>query len=150
MIIRFILLVFIGLIGKVQAQGNFNNSLQIEGLGNGYYYSINYERIFLKKTTARIGLMAVSRGFAIPLLAGKYFGNSSSHFELSGGVTYSYYNPMDSEDINEFESNLAGTLFIGYRYQPVPGSFIFKIGYTPFFEKNRIYHWGGLSFGYRF
>jgi hypothetical protein len=150
MIIRLILLAFVGMMGKAQAQGEFKNSVQIEGLGHGYYYSINYERIFSKKTTAKIGLMAINRGFAIPFLAEKYFGNAPNHFELSGGVTYAYYNPIEPENLKVFESSLAGTLFIGYRYQPVPARFIFKIGYTPFFEKHRIYHWGGLSFGHRF
>jgi hypothetical protein len=47
-----------------------------------------------------------------------------------------------------------GTATIGYRYSDPAGGFVFRAGYTPLIfvttEQKDIFHWGGMSFGYRF
>ncbi len=135
---------------KISAQDVFRNSIQVGVLGEGGIYSVNYERIFAKDFTGKIGLSFINKNLIIPILAGKYFGKSPNYFDLSSGMIFAYYRDHYDENIEHYQIGVYGTMFIGYRYQPVQERFLFRIGYTPIFNNHTFFHWGGISLGYRF
>jgi hypothetical protein len=56
---------------------------------------------------------------------------------------------FDSGDYKD-ESGVVGTATVGYRYQPVYGGSVFRIGLTPFFAGGEFQLWGGISIGNAF
>ena len=151
-----------------------NNALYVELGGNGGFYTVNYERFLRRDASVRVGLMYMSISASagsgmdsasanvtwtsIPLMF-QYLGVAAgSHaLELGGGVNMMYM----SGNASTFDSTASssgvipvGTATLGYRYSDPTGGFVFRAGYTPLFfvttEVKDIFHWGGLSFGYRF
>ena len=144
---------------KVNAQKN--NAVYAELGGNGYYYSINYERSFSNKTLTRGGIGVATGNFVLPLLFGKYFGNGNHHLEVDLGLTYVHgkINPQDSYDDIVTRDQYFVTAFLGYRYQNPDKKSLFRVGYTPLykihdsyapFDNNFLFHWAGVSYGFRF
>jgi hypothetical protein len=151
-----------------------NNALYVELGGNGGFYTVNYERFLRKDASVRVGLMYMSISASagsgmdsssakvtwtsIPLMF-QYLGVAAgSHaLELGGGVNMMYMSGNASTfDATASASGVipVGTATLGYRYSDPSGGFIFRAGYTPMFfvttEVKEVFHWGGLSFGYRF
>jgi hypothetical protein len=144
---------------KVDAQNN--NAVYVELGGNGYLYSINYERTFSNNLIARGGIGLSAGNIALPFHFGKYFGNGSHHVEADLGLTYIHgkVNPENSYDDLVARSQYFATAFLGYRYQNPEKKSIFRIGYTPLyklydsyapFDNNFLYHWAGVSYGFKF
>jgi hypothetical protein len=90
-----------------------NDSIFLEGLGNGVYYSLNYERIFwdgraslragvgYTRLTAHKDIVLFSLNgspppaytfteIAVPLVASSYFGSASHKVQLGAGATVFY------------------------------------------------------------
>ena len=129
------------------------NSLQFEFLGNGFLYSLNYERILINrekfKTTAQVGYSMMGMGRQMfPLALTELISFNKNHIELGIGYSYADY----------LESRLTGR--IGYRYQKPGGRLVFRIAFMPWYEyykdintnvvEQRIRPWGGLAAGYNF
>jgi hypothetical protein len=160
------------------AERTAQNALYVEIAGNGGFYSVNYERFISKEASIRAGLMymsmtaAASSGgsmssakatwMSIPIMF-QYLGVASgSHaLELAGGINLMYmsgaistFDATSSADANASTMIPVGTATVGYRYSDPTGGFIFRAGYTPLFfvttETKQVFHWGGMSFGYRF
>jgi hypothetical protein len=154
------------------------NAIYVELAGAGGFYSVNYERFLRKDVSVRGGLMYMSMSatatsggsgasakatwISVPVMA-QYLGLAAgAHaLELAGGLSIMYM----SGNVGTFDatsSNSAmgsstipvGTAAVGYRYSDPGGGFVFRAGYTPliFFttEVKEVFHWGGMSFGYRF
>lgn len=154
------------------------NLIYGELAGNGGFYTINYERFFTEDASVRVGAMymsiSVSAGsgqnmaessgtwVTIPVLF-EYTGiRSGSHaLNLGAGLDFFYF----SGSAGTFEATAsssgmlpAATLDLGYRYGDPKGGFMFKAAYTPFAFvtaetqtfSQKVQHWAGLSFGYRF
>lgn len=145
--------------GDVNAQKN--NVIYAELGGNAYYYSINYEHSFSNYYVARGGMGVAPGNFIFPLLFGKYFGNGNHHVELDLGLTYVHgeMNPNNSYQEIVTRSQYFVTGFLGYRYQNPDKKFLLRVGYTPLykihdsyspFDSNFMFHWGGVSYGFRF
>src|SRR5262245_53289303 len=158
-------------IGAVAEQATpAKNALYAELGGNGAWYSLNYERFLRNDASVRIGAMYMSvtassgsstanaTWLAVPIMF-NYLGlHAGSHaLELGGGLDLMYF----SAGASSFEATAdasgvtpVGTATIGYRYSNPEGGFVFRAGYTPMFffqsETQKVFHWGGLSFGYRF
>ena len=146
------------------------NALYVELGGNGAWYSLNYERYLRDDASVRVGAMYMSveatageasanaSWLAVPIMF-NYLGlHAGSHaLELGAGVDVMHF----SAGASTFDATASadgivpvGTATIGYRYASPEGGFLFKAGYTPLFfvttEEKQVFHWGGMSFGYRF
>lgn len=137
------------------------NSVQIEALGHGLYYSVNYERAFFNKprfkTMGQIGLEYIPGGdfktIGIPLVVTELFSFNKHHLEL--GLAYLHAMQYYQKDPNTLQ-NLNGLLSgrIAYRFQKPNGRFIFRFGFTPFLSTYDFSFYFtpsiGLSFGFAF
>jgi hypothetical protein len=125
------------------------NAVYLELLGNGVFYSINYERMFYQKgnirAAARIGVGALPRkvGSGTYLMAAlpvELIGmlGKSKHF-LEAGVGYTPFlvpwtGSVGYASDDEFESYIIRSRIpfrIGYRYQKPAGGFFFRAAYMP-------------------
>jgi hypothetical protein len=152
------------------------NVLYAEIAGNAGFYSINYEHFLRPDAAIRAGFMYMSMSAtagsssakvtwaAVPVMF-EYFGvHSGSHaLELGLGLSMNYLSGMSTSDgatAGAEGITPIGTATIGYRYSNPTGGFVFKAGYTPLIaisapenagpDYSRVFHWGGMSFGYRF
>jgi hypothetical protein len=150
------------------------NAIYAEIGGNSGWYSLNYERFIMPDAAIRVGVsyMSVSAtagsgqnmGSAnatwatLPLMF-NYLGlHAGSHaLELGGGVNMMYFSGSAATfDATAMSSGVipVGALTVGYRFSNPEGGFVFRAGYTPLIfvttEQKEIFHWGGMSFGYRF
>ena len=151
---------------KKQAQ----NAVYVELGGNGAWYSVNYERYLMKDASVRIGAMYMSvqasageasasaSWIAVPIMF-NYLGlRAGNHaLELGAGLDMMHFSGGASTfDATAEASGIVpvGTATLGYRYAAPEGGFLFRAGYTPLFfvttEPKQVFHWAGLSFGYRF
>jgi hypothetical protein len=151
---------------KKQAQ----NAVYVELGGNGAWYSVNYERYLRKDASVRIGAMYMSveasagessasaSWLAVPIMF-NYLGLAAGNhaLELGAGLDVMHFSGgASSFDATAEASGIVpvGTATVGYRYASNDGGFLFRAGYTPLFfvttEPKQIFHWGGMSFGYRF
>jgi hypothetical protein len=152
--------------GKSQDIQLSKNSLYLELLGSGGLYSFNYERYFSQKISGRIGFSTFSitgtlesetatktRITVFPVLITYLSGKGKSHFEIAGGML----SGLETE-ANASYAIIDLTAFIGYRYQPPGGGFIFRIGLTPFLSLDKEADYpdigymtsAGISLGYHF
>src|SRR5687768_2219286 len=105
---------------KCFSQDSLKNTLFLEALGNGGYFSLNYERQFKKQFVARVGISTFSGGIVVPLTVGKFFGEKKHHFEITAGVVYrNFYDDTFNNQVKE----VLGTGFIGYRLQELNKKF---------------------------
>lgn len=146
------------------------NAVYVELAGNGGFYTVNYERFIRPDASIRAGLMymsvsataggssASSSWTSVPLMF-QYLGvaNGSHALELAGGLSLMHFSAGASTfDAAAMSSGFVPvpTATIGYRYSSPEGGFLFRAGYTPLFfvttEVKDVFHWGGLSFGYKF
>jgi hypothetical protein len=136
------------------------NSIYLELLGNGLFYSVNYDRMFTESFGARVGIGFVQATEAslttIPIMAHYLFGSGSSKLEIGFGACmllqpeWSGISFIGSEDKEARGSQILGTATLGYRYQRTDGGFVFRAGVTPIFGVIGFKLIGGLSFGYGF
>lgn len=137
------------------AQSLKRNSCYFEFGGNNKYYSINYERMLPYKFLARVGAGAAGKYWGFPILVGKYIGHYHHFLEVDAGFTYAHdEHERDRYGYWVYRNTFLATGFIGYRYQPKArysdaDRFLFRLGYTPFFD-NGVQHFLGVSFGFRF
>ena len=145
--------------GKVSAQSNSiediltaPNAVFVEFLGQGIFLTANYERMLFTTTPHNIALRAGfgvwgwmgDSGIIVPVDA-SYLSGSNHKLEL--GIGYVFITGNNSLDNL---SNGAFTTLIGYRYQPIDGGFVFRIGFTPLRGAKKMEPWVGLSLGYAF
>lgn len=143
-----------------------NNSVFVEGLGNGLAYSVNYERIFESPDLGlRVGASYMSVGasgdggsskvswFSLPVVGSLYVGSENHKLQLGLGVTFVYVtSAVQSGSLVGSSSGLVPmpTAVVGYRYIPAKGGFAFSVGFTPLYVTGRgggFLPWGGLSLG---
>ena len=140
------------------------NAIYFELLGQGGLYSINYDVRLTQNLSLRAGITSWQIGVlvgkfrftAFPVMLNYLSGKRDSHLELGVGLmpahfsfegtgTYSLFNAASSGSSNA----IIGTATVGYRYQPLDGGFVFRIGLTPFIA-NGIRLYGGISGGIAF
>ena len=125
------------------------NSVYLEGLGAGLFYSANYERRVIDDLGLRVGFsyltLSASAGagdasasssasyLTIPITA-SYLGvrGQRSGLELGGGVTMAYTSAAASSGISAASDSgmsAIGTAMVGYRLHPVDhAGFQFRVG----------------------
>jgi hypothetical protein len=160
----------LGVVAEKPAQ----NALYAELGGNSGWYSLNYERYLRPDAAIRVGFSymsitasagtgmnnaSASATWATLPIMFDYLGLSSGGhtLELGAGVNMMYFGGTSATfDATAMSSGVipVGTATIGYRYSAPSGGFVFRAGYTPLFfvttETKQVFHWGGMSFGYRF
>jgi hypothetical protein len=144
------------------AQGYAKHSVYVEGLGNGLVYSVNYERRFTESLAGRAGFMILGGqseeetddqigAGVFPVMANYLVGAGSHHLELGGGLVFLAVGGDFEEYGTASAAGVAGiTTTFGYRYHPVDGGLLLRIGLTPFYSDGRPQMWGGVSLGYSF
>ncbi len=131
------------------------NSVYVELGGAGGVYSFNFDYRTSKEIGFRIGLTAWSIVTAFPITVNYLVGWHAHHIELGMGAVVGFVSLTGGDSfLANGPSTGAQALWwegtIGYRYQPDDGGFVFRIDYTPILEPQRVYSWGGISFGYAF
>lgn len=133
--------------------GQRTNSIYLEALGSGLFYSVNTDFRFTKTTSfgGRLGIALYPENTAIiPVQVNYLIGQGRHNVELGAGITI---NISDETEIAE-----CATLM--YRLQCENG-LLFRIGWSPTFihtsEHNNyrdirkiFWVWPGLSIGYSF
>jgi hypothetical protein len=139
------------------------NSIQLELLGHGLGYSLNYEYLFLNdyklKTTLQAGIAYYlpNTGFIglwVPVSVNEVISFYKHHLELGIGLIF-------NKDRIEYDkwNNKFGSFRIGYRYQKADSNYLFRFGFTPFIEYEKFpngqtfidFHpWAGIAYGYSF
>lgn len=120
------------------------NSINIEGLGPGLLYSVNYERLVINDLAVRLGFSYTSWGastgsssaslswLTFPITA-SYIGIASGNnaLELGGGATLIYASGSGC-GLTSCGSGSGigvwGSVFAGWRVQPPNGGFQFRLG----------------------
>lgn len=154
------------------------NAVYAEFLGNGFAYSLNYERrVYSDEKLAigtRIGIapgfIPMFQGFGLPLEANITFLRKNGHMaEMGPGFTWFYgksrYRNEKRELVNTGFYNVCDvTLRIGYKYVG-PKGFLFRAAFIPtfavvspkevrennFFPMGKTFTpWAGISVGYAF
>ena len=156
--ILFLLIILFSLSSNAQIK---SNSIYLELFGNGGLYSINYDRLFTENLGGRIGFMylpsidvvitSAENLILVPLML-NYFAGENSKLELGAGIIYISVDDVGFWGFKSREggSGVVGTAVLGYRYQPMDGGFVFRMGLTPFFSANGSEVSGGVSFGFSF
>ncbi|WP_158861578.1 hypothetical protein [Lunatibacter salilacus] len=160
-------IVFFGLLlvaaaPKAFAQQNeLPQSIFVEGLGSGIFYSFNYDTRFRPKSNGwgvRVGMGYTSvegdRIYTVPLVINYLLGRKKNFLEVGAGVTFNGLNDRTNTNISSglvnVENGAIGTLAIGYRRVSSSG-FTFRAGLTPLIGGLvEEYFWPQLSFGYSF
>jgi hypothetical protein len=119
------------------------NTIYAEAFGQGFCYSLNYDRLFnadkrfMNSFTAGFVYVPKSMGFGdgtyigVPLSYNWLLGKKSHHLELGVGLTALLVNP-NSNTVTDFYTYL--TPKIGYRYQRPSGGLFFKATLTPMID----------------
>jgi|JI10StandDraft_1071094.scaffolds.fasta_scaffold782053_1 hypothetical protein len=154
-----------------------NNFLYLEGLGNGGYYSLNYEKTLFKspfsRTYLRAGLSVTydswikpifpnkPRTFFLtyntPLIVGVEVGTKNLRYEYGIGVDFTAGENTRHLNMLVFGKNsryaTTPTGLIGLRYYCKKKPVLYRLTLTPFYditEKVIIPYWIGASVGFQF
>ena len=155
------------------------NAVYMELLGNGFAYSLNYERLLLQDNLMTIrgrigvtpGFVNLFKGIAIPLEVNACFIQTRGH-ALETGIGFTWFNGKsryrneDRELITSQPYNAGSvSVRVGYRYQLPGRGPVFRAGFLPTFSvfapdevRNNSFlpfgktftPWGGISAGYVF
>jgi hypothetical protein len=155
--IIFVALFFISSKGYTQIVAR--NAVFVELLGSSDFYSVNYDRIFIKdsliKLSVNIGLgVYPSPAVGPPLTTGVsqnystsinlLIGNRRHYLELGAGITYSIGGLSFWAVPRNGKLHPTIGLFIvpriGYRYQKDSKGFFFRVGFTPLILINDYSH----------
>lgn len=141
------------------------NAAYVELGGNGFLYTLNYERFFTPKLSARGGLMTfsvsdtdqgtdVSATINVVPLTATYFLGTTHRLEVGAGpMLFRLTGEADPPGVASVSAGgvtLGATSTLGYRYQSPTGGILFRLGITPFMLGGDLSVWGGLSLGYAF
>lgn len=137
------------------------NTIYVEGLGSGGFYSVNYERLVLLKTTHAFGYRAGASYYGMSPnranLIGEVFallGTGKHHADFGLGLTASKASWGElMPGVQPWD--LYAVPRASYRYQKPTGGLMLRAGFTPTFKltrANATNHgpWGGVAVGYSF
>jgi len=139
------------------------NTVSLEVLGAGGYYSLNYQRTVVNKERRDIGLrggIAVyhlrdfqrkfNPDFILPVAVTMHWGEKHQlEMVLGQSLGFIVVLAPDMEKERDTSASLFGE--IGYRYHKTGGRFMWRIYYNPYVLRyQELRHWYGLGFGISF
>jgi hypothetical protein len=146
---------------KVEKEKNdlvAKNAVYFEFGGQGILYSLNYERRIAQYASLRLGFTAwrtrsstTRSGFTgFPIMINFLTGKRNSNFEAGVGLVPAIVGVGISNGIVSGSDKstlvlLTGTF--GYRYQPLKGGFLFRIGLNPIISREKAIILPGISLG---
>jgi hypothetical protein len=159
-----------------QFQNTSKNTIFFEALGNGFLYSVNYDRLVTPNIAVRIGFSILpiivpdvnSLIMSVPISASylHHFPNSPSNIELGLGFstvnsTSDGYPPAHILGRKPFSETFVFVVpMLGYRLQPKQGGFNFRVLWTPLTwslgietttsKPPAFWYWFGLGLGHTF
>jgi hypothetical protein len=160
-------------------QSNFQdlkkNTIYFEGLGNGAFYSINYDRLLTPNIACRVGFSffpsiipdAPIYLFTLPISASYLLNlaDTPSYLETGIGITpllqvYERWlvSPTVPSTTSVSQIDVVLAPMLGYRLQPKQGGFNFRLLWTPLIivtqrftpSLNPTSYWFGVSLGHTF
>ncbi|MBL7993469.1 MAG: hypothetical protein JNN25_18670 [Candidatus Kapabacteria bacterium] len=140
---------------NVQAERTAKETVFLELLGNGFAYSLNYERFLSEQYAYRIGFSTLPPYYYfLPLSASYFIGQNEHRLEMGGGGVLALL-PRIQQNVSVIPAFFL-VLRLGYRYQPLNGGFNFAVTFTPLWDVGhnlwspRVSPWGGISLGWSF
>ncbi len=136
------------------------NAFYAELLGSGLFFSLNYDYRLGEKFGLRGGIGFIgndnsfgSSGFSynntaltIPLGLNVMLGKGNRYFDVGAGITYVKDN---GGELSQEYSPITGSLNFSFRYQPLGGGVMFKVGISPIFTNDYFDPFRpGLAVGY--
>lgn len=145
--------------------GISRNAFFVEGLGQGAFYSLNYERSWYLEERlrlgARVGIAPWEETVNLPLSVQLLYGRASHRAETGIGLSYHFLSQISSGPVFKPQWIKAEkpfwSVYLGYRYQAPRGGLVFRAGYVPFLDgmaensgviRQGFVHWLGISLGY--
>ncbi|MBC8346393.1 MAG: hypothetical protein ISR82_00200 [Candidatus Marinimicrobia bacterium] len=141
------------------------HSVFVELLGNGFLYSVNFEKYIKHNVSIRAGGMGFSKSgvtnknqrakvgmFLMPVMANYLMGNHNHKMEFGVGPLFFYVSTtsIDIKEINNIHGfGVRATARMGYVYLPQNGGLTFRLAYTPLMT-DVFSHSVGLALGYSF
>lgn len=153
----FILVLIFFITINVSGQNRKTSSIFFELGGNSLVYSLNYDRLFSDDLSIRAGLMGFvlsseSTGIlaiGVPFTGSYFIGKGNHRLEIGVGFLY-LSGEVGAHRVSGKVAGISPTGIIGYRFHPIDGKTLFKVGFTPIYISNKFLPWGGLSIGYLF
>ncbi|QDK81118.1 hypothetical protein EXU85_21875 [Spirosoma sp. KCTC 42546] len=160
----YLCLPLIGLSQKTTEKDLFRsrNTIYVEGLGSGGFYSVNYERLLLLKEKQaygfRVGISYFGNSPTNLTLTGELFaliGKGSHHGDFGIGITGVTRGNIEASPISLRKNLLVAVPRLSYRYQKPTGGLMLRTGFTPIIELSgetidRFGPWLGLAIGHSF
>ncbi|MDF1612701.1 hypothetical protein [Stygiobacter electus] len=131
------------------------NNFYLELGGNNYYYSINYEKIIFLSFSPRIGGSIVPHGES----SHTYGNYISIKINLLLMLNYSFYlSTNHAIEVGVGYADLLNreriylTFTLGYRYIPQNSKMVYKLSFTPIFNKSIVHNqlWAGFGIGFNY
>ncbi len=149
--------------GDQESQG-FRNAVLMELGGHGLFYSVNYDRTWIRKGIinihSQVGIAYYPPPTDVidiwfPMMITQNFFKRKHKLEVGAGYSAVRESVRDAENNPvSWEWNGFYTYRIGYRFVNIEKRFLFRIAYTPLIEKDNYssetHPLGGVSFGYLF
>ncbi|MEE9371524.1 MAG: hypothetical protein V3V00_00560 [Saprospiraceae bacterium] len=137
---------------SVLSYGQHKSVIYLELLGNGRFYSVNYDTRFLADRNtgwgARIGVSMYTIPeteyvITMPLLINYMRGNNGHYLEAGFGTVFKAV-------VDNTFFNVGGTISLGYRWQPPDKKILLKVNWTPILSSDLFApYWGGMSIGWQ-
>lgn len=126
----------------------YNNNLFLEVLGNGGYYSLNYDRVIYGNISVRAGAGSFESIKTFPIIINYRLYLKNNYFEFGLGTTVFNIPPNTIFENKEIKLFLL-TGVVSYCLQSSIG-INGRIAVTPFYGGNKFIPYGGFSIGYSF
>lgn len=152
----FVLLISINFLflSNIQGQNKHQNAIYFELLGNGGFYSVNYEKNIIDNFDLRIGAGysdILYELWMFPVMI-NYHTDDRFSPEVGLGIVAGKINSKLFCGEKGTASGYALTSSLGVRYQAQSSGFILRLCATPLYNPDTKWSsfWGGLSVGFRF
>ncbi|MFA6058014.1 MAG: hypothetical protein WC756_07435 [Taibaiella sp.] len=140
----------------------YKNTAQIELMGLGAAYSLNYERNVVNLAHVKISFqlgaayLPPSTGWInlhFPVSINQLISFNRHHIELGIATMFTFSEVRHDAPLRDYDFENFLAVKIGYRYQKPNGRMQYKILFTPVIEyehHNEFTPWGGITIGYNF